>query len=80
MAGETSECGNSHCKEKSWACSPGDCRIQLGALLPAAEGFARELTATGAMAGRGHQCISGGVLENMVTGTDIIPDWILLGI
>lgn len=81
MAGETSECGNSHCKEKSWACSPGDCRIQLGALLPAAEGFAMELAATGAMAGRGHQCISGGgVLGNMVTGTDIIPGWTLLGI
>lgn len=42
-----------------------------------------ELAVTGAMAGRGHQplCISGGgVLGNMVTGTDIIPGWILLGI
>lgn len=83
MAGETSECGNSHCIEKSWACSPRDSRSQLGALIPAAEGFAMELAVTGAMAGRGHQplCISGGgVLGNIVTGTDIIPGWILLGI
>lgn len=43
MAGEMPECRNSQWKEKPWACSPGDSRIHLGALLLAAEGIAMEL-------------------------------------
>lgn len=83
MAEEIPECRNSQWKEKPWACSPGDSRIQLGALLLATEGIAMELAAPGAVAGRGHQplCIPGGeLLGSMVSGTDIILGWILLGI
>lgn len=42
MAEEIPECRNSQWKEKAWACSPGDSRIQLGALLLATEGIAME--------------------------------------
>lgn len=37
VVGETSECRNSHYKEKPWARSAGDSRSQLGATLPTAE-------------------------------------------
>lgn len=83
MAWEIPECRNFHWKEKSWACSPGDSRIQLGALLLATEGIAVELDVPGAMAVRGHQplCIpGGGVLGSMVPGADLILGWILLRI
>lgn len=87
MAGEIPECRNSHWKEKPWACSPADSRIQLGALLPATKGIAMDIPGiAGCTWSHGWEgspstgIPGGGVLLSMVTGADIILGWILLGI